>query len=363
MRDRDRLCMNETIVSNSSSNYIKNGNFYATMQPDGNFVIYNCRTFVPSNAVWSTGTHNKSTGPYRLIMQADGNLVLYDVRNHPLWASNTDRQGRHPHTLVLNAGGVLELFDSQHHMLWHSNNPPACPPPPCGRGRHHTPHHKPSVCPTPTVVPVPVPVPVYPAYPAAPSPYQPATAYPSPYQQAPAYPSPYPAAPGYPSPPVGYPGPQPYPAAPGYPSPYPVAPGYPARPPRNDTMTDNERLVSNGKSVITSENKMYHLVMQHDGNLVLYRGTNWVHQYAEWSSKTYNKSPHSPHYCTVTSDGSLKVFDGHNNMLWQSGSACGKPGPFYLQVTDYGVLTLTNITGEQIWSSSALVNFLGAMFK
>ncbi|EFA75695.1 hypothetical protein PPL_10748 [Heterostelium album PN500] len=377
MRDRDRLCMNETIVSNSASNFIKNGSFYAVMQNDGNFVIYNCRTFVPSNAVWSTGTHNKSNyAPFRLIMQQDGNLVVYDSRNHPLWASNTDRQGSHPHTIVLNSGGVLELFDSHHRMLWHSSNPPSCPPP--SHGRHH-PHHRPSpaVCPpAPTVVqvPVPVPVPVYPSYPTAPSPYQPTTAYPSPYQPSPSpyqpSPSPYPPA-------TGYPGSQPYPGsipppATGYPGAYPGSVPPPAtvivqpvaaRPARADTMTDNERLVSNGRSVITSENGIYHLVMQQDGNLVLYRGSKWVNQYAEWSSKTYGVSPHSPFTATVTSDGNIMVMDGHHRMIWQSGSSCHKQGPFYLQVTNYGSLNLTNIHGEQIWSSSALVNFVGSLFK
>jgi RHS repeat-associated protein len=49
-------------------------NNYATMQTDGNFVLYN-----PSNsALWSTGTYGTNAGP--IYIQDDGNLVLYTFK-------------------------------------------------------------------------------------------------------------------------------------------------------------------------------------------------------------------------------------------------------------------------------------------
>ena len=46
-------------------------NNHATMQTDGNFVLYNAA----SSALWSTGTSGTNAGP--IYMQDDGNLVLY----------------------------------------------------------------------------------------------------------------------------------------------------------------------------------------------------------------------------------------------------------------------------------------------
>jgi YD repeat-containing protein len=54
-------------------------NNYATMQPDGNFVLYN-----PSNsALWSSGTSGTSASS--VFMQDDGNLVLYIFK----WSAGT----------------------------------------------------------------------------------------------------------------------------------------------------------------------------------------------------------------------------------------------------------------------------------
>ena len=72
--------------------------YYAVMQSDGNFVLYNG----PSPAsqgppYWATNT-NRAQGQYTAIMQTDGNFVVYagtpsgDLRNPgvpAIWASNT----------------------------------------------------------------------------------------------------------------------------------------------------------------------------------------------------------------------------------------------------------------------------------
>ena len=61
----------------------------ATMQPDGNFVIYaNQKVLFASHTHWSYNsmTQEQAKGSY-LVMQDDGNLVLYTEDNQPLWAT------------------------------------------------------------------------------------------------------------------------------------------------------------------------------------------------------------------------------------------------------------------------------------
>jgi hypothetical protein len=53
----------------------------ATMQTDGNFVLYNAQ----GQAVWATRT-NGNPGAY-MIMQGDGNLVIYAANGTWLWSS------------------------------------------------------------------------------------------------------------------------------------------------------------------------------------------------------------------------------------------------------------------------------------
>lgn len=62
------------------------GAIRATMQGDGNFVLYNRN----NSAIWNTGTWNHEGS--RIIMQNDGNLVIYAWNSwRPIWASNTVR--------------------------------------------------------------------------------------------------------------------------------------------------------------------------------------------------------------------------------------------------------------------------------
>ena len=58
---------------------------FLDMQDDGNLVLYMSST-VP---VWCTNTHNQGIEPYQVKMQNDRNIVLTDSNNTILWASNT----------------------------------------------------------------------------------------------------------------------------------------------------------------------------------------------------------------------------------------------------------------------------------
>jgi predicted lipoprotein with Yx(FWY)xxD motif len=64
--------------------------YYAVMQSDGNFVLYNGPNPASQGPpYWATGT-NRAQGQYTAIMQTDGNFVVYDGSGQPIWASNTE---------------------------------------------------------------------------------------------------------------------------------------------------------------------------------------------------------------------------------------------------------------------------------
>ncbi len=56
----------------------------ATMQDDGNFVLYSANNM----PAWATGTHGAGGG-VRLVLQDDRNLVIYDQNGTAVWATNT----------------------------------------------------------------------------------------------------------------------------------------------------------------------------------------------------------------------------------------------------------------------------------
>lgn len=85
-----------------------NGAYVATMQRDGNFVVYGKR-----GAIWSSRTHRHPRSVLR--MQRDGNLVIYQG-SRPLWSSRTQR---HPGAYVtMQNDGNLVIYRGR--ALWSS---------------------------------------------------------------------------------------------------------------------------------------------------------------------------------------------------------------------------------------------------
>jgi hypothetical protein len=78
------LQINERITST-------NGRFFAIMQEDGNFCVYQNPDGIQNN-VWSTGT--QGLGAVRIDMQSDGFLVLRDTNGKHTWfTGSTDNGG------------------------------------------------------------------------------------------------------------------------------------------------------------------------------------------------------------------------------------------------------------------------------
>lgn len=81
------LDMNEYLSSGQQLTS-SNGKYFAAMQGDGNFVIYQTS---PTVALWHTQTGGTGYSSYRAYMQDDGNFVVYGVSNSliPVWNSQT----------------------------------------------------------------------------------------------------------------------------------------------------------------------------------------------------------------------------------------------------------------------------------
>jgi hypothetical protein len=86
-------------AANAVGNYVDGGRrlgapYVASMQSDGNFVLYNgSNPGNPGPPYWATNT-NRSQGQFTAIIQDDGNFVVYDGSGHPIWASHTEWVGR-----------------------------------------------------------------------------------------------------------------------------------------------------------------------------------------------------------------------------------------------------------------------------
>ncbi len=95
------------VISSNSRNY------FATLDNQGNLLVYVSAHFVSKNILWSSQTNGKGDGPYHLNMQSDGNAVVYDKHNHPVWSSDTWNKGKGPYRLTVQDDGNLVLYDSQ----------------------------------------------------------------------------------------------------------------------------------------------------------------------------------------------------------------------------------------------------------
>ena len=98
----DRLEANQTMFKGDTLAAM-NGSHIATMQADGNFVLYNAS----GTPCWSSGTFVANS---RLIMQSDGNLVIYTPSNVPVWSIGISNW--HNSTLVMGSDGNLFVWDN-----------------------------------------------------------------------------------------------------------------------------------------------------------------------------------------------------------------------------------------------------------
>jgi hypothetical protein len=107
-----------------------------------------------------------------------------------------------------------------------------------------------------------------------------------------------------------------------------------------DTLRPDQRLVSNNQDSIISNSGQFKLVMQRDGNLVLYKGNSPL-----WASGTDGLDVE---FCVMQSDGNLVLYlEGSGRAVWASNT--GDPGSF-LVVQDDGNLVIYK-PNHPVWAT------------
>ena len=80
---------------------------------------------------------------------------------------------------------------------------------------------------------------------------------------------------------------------------------------------------------LISPNGRFRLVLQQDGNLVLYEGNH-----PHWASGTHGQAVQR---CVMQGDGNLVIYGFSNNPIWASGTH-GNPGSFLVVQDDRNVV-------------------------
>jgi|DEB0MinimDraft_4_1074332.scaffolds.fasta_scaffold25755_2 hypothetical protein len=97
---------------------------------------------------------------------------------------------------------------------------------------------------------------------------------------------------------------------------------------------------------LTSQNQMYRVVMQNDGNLVIYDRQDKYH----WSSGTSGQGT-APYKFVMQEDGNLVIYDVDGSSTWNSGTAGRGTGPYRLVMQNDRNLVVYDSTDTSLWSS------------
>lgn len=108
----------------------------------------------------------------------------------------------------------------------------------------------------------------------------------------------------------------------------------------SDTLWANDTLTAG--QYLHSPNGQYRLIMQGDGNLVVYSGGTAI-----WASGT---AGHSGARAVMQGDGNLVVYLG-SNPLWASGTGGHATAAFYLAMQSDGNLVIYTPAGVPLWAS------------
>jgi hypothetical protein len=115
-----------------------------------------------------------------------------------------------------------------------------------------------------------------------------------------------------------------------------------------DTLSENERL--------ESDSNKYFVIMQSDGNLVVYstgQTNGRGRDFPIWASNTNGKGS-KPFRAVMQKDGNFVVYDGTNSPKWASNTNGRANEPFNLIMQDDGNLVLYAKDNKPIWASNTM---------
>lgn len=118
--------------------------------------------------------------------------------------------------------------------------------------------------------------------------------------------------------------------------------------PANETLRINDCL--------SSENQVYYLVLQEDGNLCVYKRTEYGNHAFVWGTMTHGKGGQE---LRLQSDGNLVLYNSYNSPIWSTETMgyfdakyySSRYKPVSLILENDGSLSLYSSTGERSWNS------------
>ena len=110
-----------------------------------------------------------------------------------------------------------------------------------------------------------------------------------------------------------------------------------------DTLGSDQKLWKNNKLI--SDNGRYTLVLNDDGNLVVYKG----HNKPLWVSNTAGKDAK---YAKMQPDGNFVIYTYKNKVLWHTNTHGNKGA--YLVMQNDGNVVIYSKSGKAIWNSSTM---------
>ena len=110
---------------------------------------------------------------------------------------------------------------------------------------------------------------------------------------------------------------------------------------------DSGMTLSEGCS-IKSENGAYYAIMQIDGNFAIYR-TN--PSSTLWTSQTMGQGQR-PYRLVLQFDGNLVLYDGNNAPKWASNTPHAENNPRSLVMQDDGNMVIYDGNGVTVWASN-----------
>ena len=96
---------------------------------------------------------------------------------------------------------------------------------------------------------------------------------------------------------------------------------------------------------LTSNNGNYRLIMQNDGNLVIYNTKNLIWEHPIWATNTVDRG----NRFIMQRDGNAVLYDSSNRPLWASGTH--GTSAVYIVMQDDGNLVIYDHRDDPRWAS------------
>lgn len=115
-------------------------------------------------------------------------------------------------------------------------------------------------------------------------------------------------------------------------------------------------------AILQSDDGNHHLIMQNDGNLVLYHSPAGSASNSTWATNTSQGASNTKYIASMQNDGSFVVYSGQT-VLWSSGTYQKGKAPYALILQNDGNLVIYDASFTNIWnSSSANEHFIQARY-